>query len=177
MVSQVKGVNVTNLTAASKVPLDKLDRELRINLDKVTVATTSVDETGDSILLNVIPSNAKIQSVEFTGAELDTNGSPALDLNFGLFYYGDGEQAKLGKVLGDVVDADCIAADSDVGTAARPDWVDVLADKADARVEAWEMAGLSSDPGGNLVVGMTVGTNPAATDGSGDIQLKVTYIV
>lgn len=54
---------------------------------KVTglVATTSTDDIGDIVLLTPIPWNAKIHSIRLFNAAMDTNGSPLLTVDVGVY--------------------------------------------------------------------------------------------
>lgn len=176
--SQVHGNNITNIVAGDVN--DKVNLIQKVIIDEKAILTTSIDEVGDSILFGPVPSNARILDIEVVCDDLDSNGAPTLDLNFGLYYMGDSDgQKKAKKDLGDVVDADCFAADSAIGTAAVTSWTSVRFATANITTvdkEAWEIGGLTEDCGGHLAIGVTVGTNAAATAAAGDMALRITYI-
>lgn len=136
-------------------------------IDRVAVPTTAMDDVGDIILFGPFRSNDKIIRLGFLN---DALAASDLAYNIGVYYSGvGGNQAKTGKTSGTVVDADNIGTAVAFSTARL-----VLGDvrfEADDIVniekELWEVAGLTSDPGGNLYVGLTcstVATTPAAGD-------------
>lgn len=176
----VKSENVTNVEASPITALDRKRGRIKTIIDQDAVATTSLDEAGDVTLFGPIPSNAVILDVLVLNDDLDTNATETLDLDWGLYYSGiGGTQFKDGNTSGTVVDADCFANDSALFEDANTSWVSVRTltdDITDIKKEAWEVAGLSSDPGGLLYVGMTVGTNAAATAAAGDVVVRVDYI-
>jgi len=176
----VKAENVTNIEASPRVSLHRKQGPIKSIIDQDAVATTSIDEVGDLTLFGPIPSNAVILDVLHLNDDLDSNGTPTLDINAGLYYSGiGGNQAKNGNVSGTVIDADCFASDSAAFVAAVTTWTSLRfeADNiVDVKKEAWEVAGLSSDPGGLFYVGLAVGTVAAATAAAGDICIRVDYI-
>lgn len=175
----VKSVNVTNIEASPLVGLDRKRGRLKILHDQDAIATTSLDEVGDLMLFGPIPSNAVILDVLHLNDDLDSGGT-GLDINAGLYYSGiGGTQTKDGNTSGTVIDADCFASDSDAFTAAVTVWTSLrfeADDIVDVGKEAWDVAGLSADPGGLFYVGLAVGTNVATTEQAGDIVLRVDYI-
>jgi hypothetical protein len=176
----VKSENITNIEATPITALDRKRGRIKSVIDQDAVATTSIDEVGDVTLFGPIPSNAVILDVLVLNDDLDTNATETLDLNWGLYYSGiGGTQAKDGNTSGTVVDADCFAADSAAFEDANTSYVSVrfaTDDIVDIKKEAWQVAGLTADPGGLLYVGMTVGTNAAATAAAGDVVVRVDYI-
>lgn len=146
-------------------------------LDKVTVAATDIDNANDSIYMGLIPSNAVILDVEFLCDDLDSNGSPTLAADIGLVYTGIGS-GQVSKTLGDAADLNVFGTAVTTFQAAKVVWTSVRCE-ADAVgnviKEAWEVAGLTSDPGGYFAVVIDL-TTAAATAAAGDIVLKVTFI-
>jgi hypothetical protein len=126
-----------------------------------------------------IPSNAVIIDVAHKNDDLDSDGSPALEGDWGLYYSGiGGNQLLSGNVSGTVIDANCFADASTALQAASTTWVsvrNVTDDIVNIDKEAWEVAGLTEDPGGIFYVGFTVGT-AAATAAAGDIVVRVDYL-
>ncbi len=178
-ISTVKSVNVTALEARPLVFTDRKTGVEKILLDKIAVATTSIDEIGDVILLAPLPSNAILTSLVIFNDDLDSNGSPALAANVGVYYSGiGGNQLANGKTSGVVVDADNIAtaittlqAANTVGVELRFEADDIV----NLTKELWEIAGLSTDCGGMLYLGLTIST-VAATAAAGDLVVRVKYI-
>jgi len=170
--------NITN-TLASPAVLIEDQTGGRYIYDRVTVAATNVDNSDDNILIGYIRSNEKIQDLEFRHPDFDTDGTPLLAANIGLAYSGvGGTQARDGRTLGEVIDADCFASASITFRTPSLDWVSsrfeaATVTSADTDLEAWATAGLTSDPGGWFVVLIDV-TTAAATDGSGELFLRVT---
>lgn len=146
-----------------------------IVVDKIAITSTAMDDVGDVILLAPIESNAKVFRLGFLNDALAASG---LAYNIGLYYSGiGGEQLKQGKTSGTVIDADCIATAAAFSSARV-----VLGDlrfEADDIVnidkEAWEIAGLTSDPGGHFYIGLTCST-VATTPAAGDIVVVVEAI-
>lgn len=175
--STVKSDNITNIEASPAVSLDRKKGNLKVHIDQMEVAITSEDEAGDVILMAAVPSNAVLLDVALLTDALD--GVASLAVNVGLFYSGiGGSQTQDGNVSGTVIDADCFATASAALQAAKLVWTSVrfeADDIADVKKEAWEVAGLSSDPGGLFYVGYTV-TTAAATDAAGTLVTRVDYI-
>lgn len=175
-----KSVNVTDIETSPIAVLDKKRRIVKRVIDKVALLTTNVDDIGDVILFGPIPSNAVITGLRVFNDDLDSNGSPALAVNIGLHYSGIGSgQVALGKVSGDVVDADCIATAATMLQAAVTTGTE-LRFEADDIVnigkEAWDLGGLTADPGGLFYIGMTV-TAAAATAAAGDVVVVIDMLV
>lgn len=175
----VNSNNVANVVATPRTALDRKSGRVKTIVDSATVATTSLDETGDIVLFGPIPSNAVILGVKVVNADLDSNGTPALTVDWGLYYSGiGGNQAFTGKTIGTVIDADVFeAADTALQAAVKvPDDKRLVTDAVgDIVKEAWEAGGLSSDPGGLFLVGMTVVT-AAGTAAAGDVVVRIEYI-
>jgi len=173
----VKSDNVTNVEANPIVVMDKKSGELKSIIDQLEVAITSEDEVGDIILLSPIPSNAVLLDVRMMNDALDGVADLAYDI--GLYYSGiGGSQVADGNSSGTVIDADCFATADITVQAATKVWTSVrfeADDIADVKKEAWDVGGLSADPGGIFYVGFTV-TTPAATDAAGTLVTRVDYI-
>lgn len=175
----VKSENVTNIEASPITALDRKRGRIKTVIDQDAVATTSIDEAGDITLFGPIPSNAVILDVLVMNDDLDSNVCPTLEGDWGLYYSGiGGTQYKDGNTSGTVIDANCFS-DADAGLqAAVTAWESKRCDTdniVDVKKEAWEVAGLTADPGGLLYVGFTVGTG-AATAAAGDVVVRIDYI-
>lgn len=175
----VRSEGVTNIEASPIVIRDKKAGYLLSVIDQDAVATTSLDEAGDVTLFCPIPSNAVILDVLVLCDDLDVNATETLALDWGLYYSGiGGTQADDGNVSGTVIDADCFAADSVLFDNAITSWLSVryLTDNiVDIKKEAWEVGGLTADPGGILYIGMNIGV-VSATPTAGDVVVRVDYI-
>jgi hypothetical protein len=178
-ISTVKSELITDLEASPIVVQKGKRGGVNVVIDQDAVPTTSIDEIGDVMLFCPVPSNAVILDVVLYNDDLDSNGSPALAANVGLYYSGvGGSQKKDGNVSGTVIDADCfgtavttLQAANVAGTSLRFEADNII----NIKKEAWEVAGLTADPGGWFYVGLTV-TTVAATAVAGDIVVKVEYL-
>jgi len=177
--STVKSVNVTKIEANPIQILDRASGGLVSNTDYLAAATTSIDEAADVMLFCPIPSNAIIRDVFLLNDDLDSNASPTLAVDVGLAYSGiGGNQLVTGKTSGTAVDVDCFASAATTLQAAKVVWTSVRFEAANittAGQEAWQIGGLSADPGGILYVSLKV-TTQAATAATGDIVVRVDYI-
>ena len=179
-VSTVKGEQITNIETNPIIAIDRrLDSVgIRSNKDSIEVATTSIDEVGDIILLCKIPSNCLIDNISIKCDDLDAHACPTLAADIGLYYSGiNNKLAGVIKESGDVIDADCFATADISLQAAKTSWTEVTnevlnIDNYDK--EAWEIGGLASDPGGIFYLGITI-TTVAATAAAGTIVAKVDF--
>lgn len=175
----IKSENITNIEADPSVSLDRKKGRIKTIIDQDALAATDVDNADDNILLCPIPSNAVILDVLVLNDDLDSNGTPTLATNIGLAYSGIcGTQLKNGNSSGDVIDADCFASASTVLQSANTTWNSQRCEAdaiTDIDKEAWEVAGLSSDPGGIFYVLFDL-TTAAATGAAGNLVCRVDYI-
>ena len=175
----VKSEAVTNIEANPPVTLDRKRGGIKTIIDQDAVATTSIDEAADITLFCPIPSNAVILDVLVMNDDLDSNGTPTLEGDWGLYYSGiGGTQAKDGNTSGTVIDANCFEDADTALQAAVTTWDSkrcITDNITDIDKEAWEVGGLSADPGGLFYIGFTVGT-AAATAAAGDVVVRVDYI-
>jgi hypothetical protein len=165
-IGTVKSVNVTNIEASPTSLLWKKKGEVKL-IDRISLATTAMDDVGDIILMGPVRSDAILVELAFYNDALAASG---LAYNIGLYYSGiGGNQAELGRTSGTVIDADCIGTAVAFSTArVVPGFVGFEArDIVDITKELWEVGGLASDPGGLFYIGLTcstVATTPAAGD-------------
>lgn len=174
-----KSEAVTNIEASPQTILDRKKGVLKTIVDQIAVSSGGVGDVGDILLLCPIPSNAVILDLLVLNDDLDADATPTLEGDWGLYYSGiGGNQAKTGKTSGTVIDANCFE-DADTALQAAVTAYNskrfVTANITTADQEAWEVAGLSADPGGLFYIGFTVGT-AAATDAAGDVVCRVDYI-
>lgn len=159
-----KSENITNVEAS--VLLDKKIAVQKVVIDKVALATTDIDAS-DIIHMGPIPSNAVITSIKLFNDDLDSNGSPTLAANVGL-YYADGT----------VISAACIATAITTLQASNVVGAEVRFEAANITTvdsEAWALGGLSVDPGGMFYVSLTI-SNAAATAAAGDVVMVIEYM-
>ena len=180
--STVKSLAITAIETSPRDFTSKINGGILFPIqDFMTVETTSIDEIGDIILLGKIPSNAIIRDLTLYSTDMDTNGTPTLAADIGLYYSGiGGTQGRLGLTSGVVVDADCFAT-AVLLTAANTTGTDVRFEATGATLdevfkEAWDLAGLTSDPGGFFYFGLTM-TAAAATAAAGKVALVGSFVV
>lgn len=86
--STVSSSSITNIRA-NPVTRNRVGRasdcELVQIADTMEVATTSIDEVGDVILLFELKGNDRLTSLTLYNDDLDANGSPTLAINVGLY--------------------------------------------------------------------------------------------
>jgi hypothetical protein len=162
----LKSENVTALEAGTVIAKNRGNWII----DKVSVPVTSSDDVGDIILFGPFRSTDVIVRLGFLNDSLAASG---LAYNVGIYYSGiGGNQKKEGKTSGTVVDADNIGTAVAFSTA-RVVLGDVRFEAADIvniGKELWEVAGLTTDVGGNLYIGLTCST-VATTPAVGDIVM------
>ncbi len=176
-----KGVNITALDATPRTPLEagSAGGAIRVFTDTIAAATGDIDDN-DIIYLAEVPSNAKIVSIMLYNDDLDSNGSPALATDVGL--YNGGQKFTLGGTTysaDDVIDRDAYASAITTLQAANTSGVECAFEARNVNAVAnfvWEDAGLASDPGVPLRIALTIET-AAATAAAGDVTLVVTYAV
>lgn len=166
---------ITLVNAGSKV-IHK-DHGGKVRVAKATIAAGTGDLDADDVIHMVqIPMHASILSIKVFNDDLDSNGTPALTVDCGLYYGGDNGPS---ISAGTVIDFDCYATDSTCLQAANTTGTELAFEARNITAvgnEVWEDGGLSSNPGGSAYVSLTIGT-VAATQAAGDITVIVTYVV
>ena len=135
--------------------------EIRKIKSKVTI--TNGDSIASKYVLGSMPSNALIEP----GSKLYFGAATSVtDADLG-FYYPNG---------GAVIVADCLINGHDIHTAGSTDLAGAtgsgVATPANMAKPAWSLAGLSSDPGGNFDLVLTI--NAAAT-ATADVFCDIGY--
>ena len=175
-ISTVKSLGITNLEAGT-VMGDRMVGNLKTRIDRIAVATTSIDEVNDVILLVALPSHAILTSIVLFNDDLDSGSALAADLR--VFYSGlGGNQAKNGNTSGTLISSSSIATAITTLQAANTTGVEILFEANDIvniGKQLWEVAGLTEDCGGYLYLGLRI-TTVAGTPVAGDIVSKVAYI-
>jgi hypothetical protein len=141
------------------------------------ITTAMIDNADDLILFMALPSNAIVHQLWIYNDDLDSNGTPALACDVGL-YYG----LKSGANAQDaVIDADCFAsaittlqAENTAGVNIRFESGVTAGEIAQIDNALWEVGGLSTDPKVPLVIGLDI-TTAAATAAAGTITLVAYY--
>lgn len=180
-----KGVNA--LAIDTNDPFDFLDPggvggKLHMSMDSRACAADDLNADGDAVILCQVPSNARIVSIEIFNDDLDT-GTDSL-VNIGV--YNGGEQfndtdASATLYAADaVVDEDAYQSTSPLLRAVTNGGGDNFAFGASTRRNAplksvWEDAGLTSDPGVPLRIGITQ-TATVSGAAAGDLGMVVTYV-
>ena len=133
----------------------------------VETSALAAQSANDTHMMVRIPVDAYIPSIKFASDDLGTTGT--VDIGF--------YQAATNSGVGAVVDADAIANDIDVNSAAVALTEYRFSAKGieTATQKAWELAGLSAKPKyGFFDIGLTF---DAATTAAGDVTLIVEYCV
>ena len=180
-----KSANLTNTQAGTK-------RESRYGRGRLLVAS-DVDaiaagelEAADVTLLDIeIPSNAIVAEIAVYNDDLDSNCTPTLAADVGLFAVEDFTSVTSStatKHAADaVLDADAYVDGATDLQAATTKWTALAFDSAtfgpdDAEKMAWEVLGYDEDPHTRFRVGVTFAA-AAATAAAGDLGVRVKYIV
>lgn len=142
--------------------------ELKVYANTVEVATTSLDEADDRVMVLALPGNARLIDLVIFNDDLDSNGSPTLTADIGLFY-GDGVAGKTaGAAIVDNVFATAITTLQAANTAGvRVGYEALNIDKIGKPL--YEIGGLTLDPG-MVYIGLSV-ANAAATAAAGTVTL------
>jgi|DEB0MinimDraft_3_1074331.scaffolds.fasta_scaffold00070_11 hypothetical protein len=160
---------VANLEATPSVANATQELGGRVRVAQGTVAVAADGSgTGDIIMLAPIPTNASITSIKLASDDLDSNGSPALLWDVGLY-----------DTSGTAKDADFYATDITLGQAATA-FTEYRFEAANINTcgqKVWEDAGDSAQPeAATYYLAMTVST-AAATGAAGDVSFIVEYVV
>jgi hypothetical protein len=162
-VANTKSNYITNADATPPVLTNAIESGARIHGAAGTVETLAADDASSVYRLVRVPSNCRIESIKLASDAI--TGATASDV--GIY-----QTAANG---GAVVDADFFATDVDLSTGAVA-FTEVLleataTDIAKCDMPLWELLGLSSDPGIQYDIAVTVNDVTAA----GTISMKVLY--
>lgn len=175
-----KSVQVANIDAVpSKLNKASAEGKIRVWQDTVALLTTDID-AADIIQMAELPSNAKVLSIKIFNDDLDTNGTPTLAYNLGIYNgdvaFSDGATDYAAQA---VIDADAYAAAETDLQAANTAGAEKRFNTLDINTAGnylWEDAGLSADPVRKLRICLTISTG-AATAAAGDVTMQVLYMV
>lgn len=137
----------------------------RIYMATMELATTSIDEVGDISKIIRIPSNLRVCQIMLYNDDMDSNGTPLLAVDVGLY------RSDTGAVLTAAAFASAITTLQSANTVG----VNIAFEQQDiANIgkKAWEFTSLTSDPGIPLDVALTV-TAAAATAAAGTVSMFI----
>jgi len=165
-----KSDEITNTEASPQV-----FNNVAVSGGRIRVATGAIAlETGDldnddEIRLAKLPSNAVIHKIGFKNDDLDSDVTPTLTANVGVFEAG-GTGIK---------DEDAFATAITTFQSANTTWQYIENEAKDINEVGqalWEDGALSADPGGLLEVGIKLSA-AAATAAAGDLSYLIEYTV
>jgi hypothetical protein len=177
----------TELTSFEATPQVMADSgsaggKVRVWSDTIAAGTGDIDDN-DILMMAEIPSNAKIKSIKLYNDDLDSNGSPALVTDVGIYNgnvkFNDTDGSATAYAAEGVIDRDCYGTLMTTLQAANTAGVEVRYETLGIETVGnfmWEDAGLTSDPGKNLRIALTIET-AAATAAAGDISMVVEYVI
>lgn len=169
--STVSSTAITNKLAAQPTYNDVSYEQGRpfIKAGSIAVATTSIDETNDKIMLCEVPGNLRITSIKLYNDDLDSHVCPTLTFNVGLYkdVAADGTSAT-------TVDSDAYASAIADCQAANTAGVEVAFEARNINVIGQTVAvdGAEAEHDSPRYIGLKVGT-AAATAAAGDISWVV----
>ena len=175
---------LTNFEATPQVLVDSgsAGGKVLVWSDTIAAGTGDIDDN-DIIMMAEIPSNAKIKSIKLYNDDLDSNGSPALVTDVGIYNgnvkFNDTDGSATAYAAEGVIDRNCYGTVMTVLQAAVTAGTEVRYETLGIETVGnymWEDAGLTSDPGRMLRIALTIET-VAATAAAGDITMVVEYIV
>jgi len=175
-----KSVEITNLDTVPRTTIEPPNQGgVKVWMDTIAAATTDIDDD-DILLMAELPSECKVLSIKIFNDDLDSNGSPTLATDVGIYNGGTAYTIAGTKTEADaVIDRDAYASASAVLQAAVLTGTEVRFEAANVNAIAnymWEDAGLASDPRVPLRIALTMST-VAATAVAGDVTVVVTYVV
>ena len=179
-----KSIEITNLDTTPRTITEagSVHGKMRVFADTIAAGTGDIDND-DVIMMAEIPSNAKVMSIKLYNDDLDSNGSPTLAANVGLYVgttkFTDTDGSSTAYAASAVIDEDCYASAITTLQAANTAGAEVAFEARNVNAianYAWEDGGLTSDPKVPLRIALTM-SNVAATAAAGDISMVVTYVV
>lgn len=158
---------------------------MRMATDTESIATGELEAADSTIFDIIVPSNAIHMGVEVYNDDLDSNGSPTLTLDVGLFagedFTSTTSSTDTKHTKDGILDVDLLVDGSTALQAATTNWTSLAPDGTtagpeDANKPYWELLGYDSDPKTVFRVGATFAA-AAATAAAGDLSIRVTYLV
>lgn len=133
----------------------------------IALGTGDIDDN-DIIMLAAVPSNARILGITLYNDDLDSDGSPTLAYDVGLY-----------TTAGAVVDRDAYALAATDFQAANTAGVNVAFEARNINKigqKVWQDASATSDPGDLYLIAVTIET-AAATAAAGDLSFDIEYTI
>ncbi len=160
----------SNTSAGTQAAAAVLGGKKRVIAGTIEVATTSVDEINDIIMLTGLPADAVVHSIKLASDDLDSGG-PTLAWNLGLFPKAD-------SAIAAAKDADAYAAAITLGQAATvfTEYAFNARNIAKNGQKVWQDALDTVNPGGEYFLGLSVST-AATTPATGTLSWQVEYSV
>lgn len=159
---------ITNFEAEPQVQnkVYQLHGRKRVAQGTLELATTDLDAS-DIVMLAPLPTGASITSIQLAADDLDSNATPTLAWNLGLY-----------DTEGTAVDADCYATAITLGQAATAltEYRNEVADINTIGQQLWEDGGVTADPGGLYYVALTASAG-AATAAAGTLSFIIEYVI
>lgn len=182
--STVKSTKVTNdLDSSPRTiePAGKSGGSVKVSVDTVEVATTSIDEAGDIVLMMPIQSSQRVHSLKIYNDKLDSHATPTLAVNVGVHNGPEAFTTSAGTKYAayGVIDADVFASAITTLQAANTAGVEIRHESgvtygeiAKVGLPLWEALNLPEDPKRMFVVSIAVdSTSVAATAAAGTVSL------
>jgi hypothetical protein len=178
-----KTTALTNIQGNTKVDAKLLNATVRMSQD-IHAYTASPDqlEAGDDLITGItLPSNAVVLQIDLYNDDLDSNGTPTLTFDIGLWAGADFTDVTSGSATkhneDDELDVDLFVDGSTTPQAATTSWTQQALDATtfgpdDANKALWELLGYDEDPHTVFRVGITCAA-AAATAAAGDVALRV----
>lgn len=170
-----KTTALTNRLAGIKKPARHEKGQVVRGRDTHTFATTEIDDVADIVLLNItVPSNALHWGCWIYNADLDTNATPTLVLDMGLYAAEAFTSTASGTATKNAqfaaLDVDALVDGSTAGQAATTNFTALAPPSAtfapaDGSQAYWEILGYDFDPKTSFLIGVTnsaVSATPAA---------------
>lgn len=159
---------VTNFEASPQTmsKIYQIHGRERVAQGTIALATTDL-EASDIVMLAPIPTGASITSIQLASDDMDSDGTPALLWNLGLY-----------TTAGVEVDLDCYGTDLTLGQAATA-FTEYRWDAANITTcgqQIWEDGGQTEDPFGHYYVALTIDTVPDVAV-AGDLSFIIKYVV
>ena len=179
-----KGVNA--LAIDTNDPFDFLapgnvHGNLHQSMDVRACAADDLNADGDAVILCQVPSNARITSIRIFNDDLDTGTDSAVNIGVynGNEQFNDTDASQTLYAADAVIDEDAYTAGSPQLRAASGGGDDLAFNQGGRRnaplQSVWEDAGLTSDPGVPLRIGITQTATVSGAQ-AGDVVMLVQYV-
>lgn len=165
---------LTNTTAVTYNALgSRGDARAKVVTGTMEVATTSIDETGDIVLLFPCKGTDRLTSLVLFNDDLDVHATPTLAVDVGIY-----KDVNVAGTSATVVDADALGSAITTLQAANTTGVEVRFEAADINginKAVWELGGESAATAATRYIGLTV-TTGGATATAGTLSWRATLV-